>query len=380
LQKELAGLDPKSPLADADRKKIADAAKQLRDAADAVDKLADHEMPFDVDHALSTQLRQLAAKLKDSADQVAKAGAPGLSVAEAADQIERARDQLAGQRKQFDDQATLPLDLLAKVYPLIEDQARFLDLDARQKDLAQRMQSVQNLPKDDPQTKAQMRDLEDEQQRIRGDLQQLMDDIDDHVAQLPPDARLNKLRKTGHLFAAACRASAASGQMQDAESSLEDFDGAGAMKNAQAAAATLDQFVSQGCMGLSQEGQLCLKFDPTLAKCLGNTVGQMLGTVGLPGGVGMGATGGYSAMRSSLQNVGLYGTLPAQGKEAGGNGHADRGSATDSPGSHDDSKNPDSSAAGDKQNASGQSDANVPPQYKAGVGEYFRRVNDELSN
>ena len=56
------------------------------------------------------------------------------------------------------------------------------------------------------------------------------------------------------------------------------------------------------------------------------------------------------------------------------------GSVTDSTGAATLANNPDAAADNNKQNASGQSNADVPPQYKAGVSEYFRRVNDELSN
>jgi hypothetical protein len=41
--------------------------------------------------------------------------------------------------------------------------------------------------------------------------------------------------------------------------------------------------------------------------------------------------------------------------------------------------NPEGAGATARQRASGQGDAPVPPEYKQRVGEYFRRVADELS-
>src|SRR5207302_3415488 len=128
------------------------------------------------------------------------------------------------------------------------------------------------------------------------------------------------------------------------------------------------------CNGMGSCAGTCLKFQPTLSQGLGNTVGQMLASMGLSTGVGNGGIGGYSAMRSSLMNVGLYGTLPLRGQESGGQrgGKANRGRATNAAGEPDANDNPDNSGTAAKQQASGQADAPVPAQYKKRVGEYFQ--------
>lgn len=128
------------------------------------------------------------------------------------------------------------------------------------------------------------------------------------------------------------------------------------------------------------QAQTSLKFEPKLAEGIGNTVEQMLGSMNLGLGLG-GSGGGYSAMRSSLQNVGLYGALPTRSQESGANGgQADHGKASNGNGGPDGQNNPDGAGSTAKQQASGQGDAPVPPQYRKGVGEYFRRVADELSD
>jgi hypothetical protein len=96
--------------------------------------------------------------------------------------------------------------------------------------------------------------------------------------------------------------------------------------------------------------------------------------------LGLGSGGGYSTGGSSMENVGLYGTIPLISPQSGGGGgQADRGLASSANGSPNGLENPDAAGAEGKQQASGGADAPIPPQYKQRVGEYFQRVEDELS-
>ncbi len=378
LEKELAKQDPNSPLADSIKKQIADIARQMSDTGDRLDKLADHELPLDIDKALTPDLKNLAQQLRNAGQSARSASTqPSLGVAGALNEIQQLRKALGQQAKDFNQQTSQPLEYMARIYPLLEDQARFLDLHDRQKDLADRLKSLQaQNGADDPQLKARMRDLEDEQLHIRSDLRDLLEDVNEHAAALPDDKRLDDLRNTAKEFGSAVRSSPAAGQMQAVESSLEEFTGSPAAANAHDAEQTLDQFIAK-CNSMGDQGGVCLKFQPKLASGMGNSISQMLSSMGLGSGMG-----GYSAMQSSLRNVGLYGTLPTHGQEAGGQpgGSADHGVASTANGSPDSTENPEGAAANGTQKASGQSDAPVPPEYKQRVGEYFRRVADELSN
>jgi len=176
-------------------------------AAAEIEKLAQHELPFDIDHALNQQLKDLAKAVAAAAEEAKKASTqPSLSAAGALDRVKKIRKDLGVCKGTFTENATLPLEYLAKIFPLIEDQARFLDIYAREKDLDGRLKSVQSQNgSDDPQIKAQMRDFEDEQRAIRDDLAKLLDDIDNHVKQLPADPKLDDLRKTAKDFVDAVR-------------------------------------------------------------------------------------------------------------------------------------------------------------------------------
>jgi hypothetical protein len=121
-----------------------------------------------------------------------------------------------------------------------------------------------------------------------------------------------------------------------------------------------------------------LRFQPKLAAGLGDTVNELLSMSTGSGASGSGS--GYTAMRSTLMNVGLYGAIPMIAHESsGGGGQADRGIASRDQGSPDGNNNPDASSNTGQLRATGAGEASVPPQYKKSVGEYFQRVDDELS-
>jgi hypothetical protein len=84
-------------------------------------------------------------------------------------------------------------------------------------------------------------------------------------------------------------------------------------------------------------------------------------------------------MASSMRNTSLYGRSPQNGR-----GHA-AGSRFNPPGPATGGMlvkvTPDSTdegAAGKGAGASGVANTTVPPQYQKRVGEYFRRVSDDM--
>ncbi len=379
--KELEKLDPKSELAEKMRKEIEQFAADIEAAAKEIEKLANRDLPFDIDNALSQKLKDAVQKVQEAADEAKKASKPGIGgVVGAKEHLEQARKKLGAERQKINEEANQPLEHLAKIFPLMQDQAVFLDIHARQKDLAQRMKDLNEaaVAGDDPKLKARMRDLEAEQQQIRRDLSQLMDDIENHLAALPPDPQLDDLRKTAKDFRERLAESPAETNMLMAESALQDFAGASASASAQSASDELEKLITQ-CNGMGENAQACLKFQPTLSAGLGNTIEQMLQSMSLSTGTAGHGVGGYSAARNSLANVGLYGTIPTRASESGsGNGQADRGTSSRAGGDLPDATNPDNTGAAGAQHASGQGDAPVPQAYKKRVGDYFRRVADEL--
>jgi HAMP domain-containing protein len=381
LIKKLNAADASKPVDPQMQEEIRKLAQQVgRDSAE-LKKLSDQDLPFDIDQALKKYLQESADAMRQASQDIRKAasGAPMPPNGQASKDLDDVRKKLGGARDVFVHGAQEPLDYLSHVYPLIEDQQRFVDLYQRQRDLAGRMQSlIGQDQKDDPALKARMRDLEQEQQGLREQLKSLLDDIDAHADLIPPEPRLEDLRNSAKEFAAAVRKSTASDQMNSAQSALEEFAGGAAHEAAQGAADTLEQFISK-CQSVGQQGKAAMHFQPSLSQGIGNTVDQLLGSQGLKSaGAGQ---GGYSMRSNSLRNVGLYGSIPLRGQESAraGGGHAQRGIGDRSP-AGEAQPGAGSGSGEDRLRASGQSDAAVPPEYRRRVNDYFQRVADELDD
>jgi hypothetical protein len=264
---------------------------------------------------------------------------------------------------------------------LIEDQSRFAALYEQQRDLAERLASINGRDhEDDPQQKARMRSLEAEQRRLREELSNLLDDIENHANRLPDDDKLDELRASALKFADDVRASGAADAMTDAEKGLADFSGSAAHDGALRAADILEKFLSKSKSNGEMAG-MCLKFSPALAESLGNTIEQLLGEMGLkPGGQG-GGPGGYSTRRSTLDNVGLYGQLPGLDQMAGRTGPRS-GPAAEGSGSasSSDPGQPGEITLPSQSRASAGAKVEVPPGYRSRVGAYFQRIAEEAES
>ena len=394
LQAELEKLPPGSTLAAAQEKALQDLVRRFRDETAAIRESARHPLPYDIDRNLSRELESLARSLDQMAQELENlANRTGLKAGAAADRLAAMRKGLAGRRKQLDENALAPLEHLARIYPLLEDQARFVQLYLWQRDLAERLASLKGRDgADDPALKARMRDLEAEQKQIQTALGQLLDDIEDHARLLPDDPRLEKLRQTAQSFAAAVRASRASESMIDAEAALAAFAGTRSFESAKQAADILEKFLAQ-CSGdgrFNQACEGCLAFQPVLGDKLGNSIEQMLadaglpmpGQIGRPGfGLGAGTGNGFSARQSSLNNVGLYGNLPTLVASARrGSGRSTAGGPGRSVGAAAAHHAPETTTAPGALHAAGTAQTAVPASYRRRVADYFQRIADETGD
>lgn len=384
LQKQLATQPADSPMAEESRKKLAELAARMQREANEIRKSAEHKLPFDIDENFTKELAKIADMLDEAAKEVDAAAAkePPPTAAEAREALEVIATFCKGGKKQYQENTTEPLDYLAKVYPLLEDQSRFTTLYVRQRELADRLESLKGKDGgDDPRIKARMRDLEAEQYQVREDLRQLLQDIEDHVTQLPENDEVETLRETASQFVRGVRDSGAIEAMSDAEAGLASFSGTRGYEQARKAEQILSEFMGK-CKGMGDKAGQCLKFLPSLAENLGSTIDQLLTGAGISmGSTGIGSgSGGYSVRSSTLENVGLYGQLPALGGDLGGpEGHnaralsATRGHEGNFQGGDPGRVDP----AGTLQ-ATGEAARIVPEQYRERVGAYFERVNDEV--
>ena len=169
LKEEMEKLPPDSELAKGQQNKLDELAKELEKQADTIRESAKHPLPYDLDKQLSKHLEELAKRLDEAArdaEEMKEGGTP--KAGSTAKKLQKMAEKLAGAKKEFEKQAKNPMEHFAAAFPLLQDAARFVELYERQKDLAERLQSLKGKDKvDDPAIKARMRDLQTEQQQLR---------------------------------------------------------------------------------------------------------------------------------------------------------------------------------------------------------------------
>ncbi len=360
-------------------------AQRLQKEAGSLRDAAGRSLPYDIDENLKQELEKLAKSLEDNANLLGELDkAPDLSNAHLLKQLLKLADKLGADRKQFDQGALEPIENLAAAFPLAADASRFIVLTLQQTDLAERLASLAGKDNmDDPVLKARMRDLEEEQRKLREDLNSLLGDIENHLERLPDQPQFDTLRETAAKFVKDVRASGASEAMSQAESALAEFSGTRGHEKAKEAADILAKFIST-CEGMGSQCQGCLAFQPSLSKCLGNTIAQLLQEMGMSmgsgagGGIGVGQSG-YSARRGG--DMGLYGSMPGMGDTAemagGRSGAEGSGSSEDRGGANPDEKTRADAEAGPSDTGTGE--AAAPVQYRRRVGQYFQRIAEEAA-
>ncbi|HLA85027.1 MAG TPA: hypothetical protein VJL29_09545, partial [Thermoguttaceae bacterium] len=387
LQKEFDAAPPGDKETDKLREKMEKLVDRMRKESKALGELSKRRWPVDLDENLSPKMGEMARMTQRMAEELEKSLKKSDAGREAMKrQLDKMKKQLDQQKQEYEEQVTEPMEHLAAVFPLLVEQQEFAMLAMRQKDLAERLESLKDRDdEDDPAVRSRMRDLEDEQREIMADLEGLLRDIRRDAAKLPDDPRFDELRRTAVEFVDKVRASRAEEAMVEAESALAEFTGSRAHERAREASDLLNQFVKQCEGGMGQCAGNCLKFQPSLSSGLGNSIPQLMAMMGMgngaSGGMGMGG-GGFSAQRGGY---GMYGGLPGMGQAFGNQGRDRRdarsrrgGGRFSSGGRQSDNETLVDEAGRDE--ASGIGQGAVPAGSRRRVGQYFQRVNEETGD
>jgi hypothetical protein len=376
--------------------------QKMREAAAAVAESMRQLQPYDLDESLAPSLEQLARQLAEAAEALDRlAENPPASPHDLAGELAELGESLRDETRDFERDVTQPLEELAELYPLLEDESRFTELAQRQRELATRLQDVKESPLvEDASQQRRLAELAQEQSGLQEELRRLLDDIERHAnAVTSTSDEAHELAASALEFADAVRESGAGQAMDESEQALARFAGTEGHRAANEAADILEGFLSQ-CQQMGQQaGNACrgLRFSPNAPPGLGCTLEQLLADAGFapgqkPGGsgsgqgnnprlgrgMGQGAGDGYSARRSSLENIGLYGNLPTQGNPSGAVASQRRLVAGVPGGGVGTADLPWSTRfASDESQAAGAAEAAVPPQYRVKVQEYFERIAEE---
>lgn len=377
LEKELKDLKKggKNPLTEKQiREQLEKIKKRMGKEIKALQKMADHPLPYDLEEMLTEELQKQIDRLSDLQDQTKKLlGKSSLSEKDLDEHIKKLLEALGKDREAMD-QAMAPLKWIEQVMPLLIDQQRYVLLVQKQKDLAKRMKALKGKDNpDDPKLKVRMQELEEEQKKLGDDLEDLLNDILLHSAELPDDEDLDELRWSSLEFAEAVRESGAMEAIKAATEALSEFQGTEAAKKSQEAADILEKFLSK-CKEMGNKACNCPpKFSPCMSQ-MKNTMQQLLNQMKM----GMSGSGGYGMFGAGSRPMGLYGLMPGMSPRPGEGLGDSQGTPRHA---YQESRNPDHDTWSDLQSdvsTSNDTEATVPVRYQRRVGNYFQRILEEF--
>ena len=382
LLEKIQQLDPNEPISDEINQELQKLAARMQKETEAIGKLAQNPLPYELDKQLSEELEKAAKLAEGAAESVVQMLEMSMRNKDAQERLEEISKRL-GTGKQSFEQATMPpLELLAAIMPLKMAENRFVELVRQQRDLADRLSSLQGQDHvDDPTMKTRMHELEEEQRFVEESLHTLLKDIVRHAELLPDREEFTELRESALDFSDAVKNSGAMPAMIVAQSALAEYFGTMGHAKAEEAAEKLEQFLSQ-CEGMGQCASDCLRFQPNMGSSLNQTLNQLLNSMGMGtgSGSGMGSGFGINSQRGG-PDIGLYGMLPGMGsfaerQDGGKSGAQGFGSGEGIGGMNPDVE--DGYEAATEGSVGGTSRGAIPLRYRQAVGRYFQRIVEDV--
>ena len=380
MQKEIeamdAGAEPKSKPAETQKEKMVEAAKEFQRSAEEMKKMLQQRFPIDFDRDLEARIEEMSEKMAEISrkirDLVDKVNDGELDNEELKKKLQELREELEGIRDAFDKEVMAPLKQLAQVFPLMKAQREFVQVVLRQRNLADRLRSLDGEDNvDRPDTKRRMRELADEQRTLLNRLDDLLFNIENEAYSLPAEEEFNELRDSALKFAADVAESTAMPEQQLAEKGLAEFSGSLGFKHAAEAARVLESFVDQSDQ-MSQEGDEAARgiFNPRFNRPkFGNSMDQLMNLFGPKNG----------GRQAGSSNRGLYGDKPMERQsDKRGSGDQKRRSGS---GMYGAGRSQQTDPGGEVKRAGGDAGSGpavVPLRYERKVGDYYRRIVEEL--
>lgn len=358
------------------KQKLAESARSFERTASEMREMLRRHFPVDVDKELDPRIAELAERLVEVAAEIRelnrKLDEYEIDNEELKERLAELREKLEGLREEFDEEVMEPLQQLAGVFELMSKQAEFVQHVLRQRNLADRLQSLDG--KDDLQEmsfKRRIREMADEQTTLQVQLNELVEKIGDLAIVLPPGQGLEELKETALEFATKVVNSGAMEEQNEASMALAEMSGSAGFKHASAAADILESLLKDGGE-IGEAGQQAGNqiFNPQLGRPgLGNSLDQMMRLFGPRNG----------SRQVGKNNRGLYGDRPQANKRGGGRGDKQsRGG-----GGIAQTRPADVEPGNEVQRGGGRtgfSQIKIPLQYERKVSEYYRRLIEELGD
>ena len=344
-------------------------AKQLAKYDEALGKLMQEPVMFDVEISFRAALGEQQSQLDAAAEKLKKAlGGSGTPDSKALKELSEALTQMA---RTQDEQVEQPAQQIASVVSVVSRADTFVKLAQQQAALAQLLRRFAD--KTNALTRLEQMEVQElthQEQRIGEALHELLGQLPELLAKVPADAEYDPLRNDVNNFIRAVADAKIEDDMTNTVKALEEPDTMTGQSLAQLAAEEMAKLIGR-CNGLGDQAQQCstAHFKPKLTKPgLGDTLQQIMAA--LNSGNGQGGRDGYALFN---EDVALYGpNVELAGEQAGDRG--DTGGQSGRPTEILAGDAPDTEPAPNaaQVHVRLQPDAKFPLRYRDLVGEYFR--------
>ena len=360
-----AQADGASPAARAEAEEL---AKQLAKYDEALAKLLQDPMMFDVENSFRATLDAQRAKVGEAAGKLKAALGGGTLDAKHLKELSELLSELAQTQE---DRVEQPAQQITTVVHLVSRADTFVKLAGEQATLAQMLRRFAD--KTNAMThleQSEVQELARQQRRLGDALHELLGQLPELLAKVPADTQFDPLREDVNTFLKAVADAKIEEYQAGAAKTMEEADTMTARQLAQQAADEMDKLISR-CNGVAGKAQQCLTahFKPKLsAPGLGDTLQQIMAALNT--GNGQGGRDGYGLFN---EDVALYGpNVELAGEQAGGNG--DAGGTTGQATATITGNAPDEavSSAETHGHVRLQPEVKFPLRYRELVGEYFR--------
>ena len=324
---------------------------------------------FDIEEAFRNSLAQQQQQMREARKDLKSALGGGSPRSEL---LAKVAKQLSEMSKEERENVGEPAREIAVVANLLSRADTFVKLAQEQAALAKMLRRFAD--KTTPLTRLEeleLQELADRQRRIEDALRNLMAMLPELLAQVPDDPAYENLRGDVESFVQAVKDAEIEKDLAEAGRLLANAEGKPGHETAQRAADKMDALISK-CQSMSQDGQMCLRFRPSMSQGLGSTLQQILAAMGAGPGQNGGGRDGYSMFANDFS---LYGSNAAlAGEQAGVRGDRGRGNAPLSERVTGDARDPGLKPPATTGSVRLQPDAKFPLRYRDLVGEYFRAI------
>jgi len=354
---------------DALAKEMTELTKQLSEYREALGKLMEQSVLFDVEKSFRESLATQSQKLTALKDKMDRLGGGGLSDPKAAREV---ADELAQMFRQENEEVGEPFRHVASVSRMLARADAFTALAREQAELVQMLRRFQDRPSDSLSRIEQMelQELRQRQERVAQGLREFTTSLPQLLDKVPPEPYYDPLRKSVNQFLDAVRDARIQDDLNDASDKLSALNAPGGFPPARRAAENMDKLLEK-CRPMIGQGNECLRFQPKLTHSLGNSLQQIIDAIN-----GRGSADGRYGYGMFGESVSLYGPDAelaqdaSQGEGEGGSGVAAKGTRRLAS----DARDAELPAQEIEGRVKLQRDAKFPLRYRELVGEYFRVI------